>query len=151
MYTGKIMRKLTRYITSLALTLVFYSSIVVADGLDGISAVTTDNIEWNVLPDGRATAKIHGDMQTGEHITYIRFPASLRTAPHIHTSTYTGIILKGTARHFETTQEESAEWLLPGSFYEVPSGVPHISECDAGSECIFVIHQHEAFDRGVVE
>ena len=58
-------------------------------------------VAWNELPDGRATARIHGEMTTGEHLSYVRFPAGLRTAPHSHSAEYFGIVVKGRARHFE--------------------------------------------------
>ena len=116
-----------------------------------LTHTVANDISWNALPDGRATAAIHGDMQSGEHISYVRFPPGMRTATHTHSNTYVGIIVKGTARHFEPQSAESEIWLPPGSFYRVPAGVAHVSECSSGSECIFAIHQHGPFDRSLVD
>lgn len=110
-----------------------------------------EEIAWSELPDGRAIAAVHGDMQTGEHTSYVRFPPGLRTAIHVHSYPYDGVIVKGVARHFQPASEAQAVWLMPGSFYRVPGNVAHISECSEASECIFAIHQHDAFDRALVE
>jgi hypothetical protein len=110
-----------------------------------------EQIPWAELPDGRALAAVHGDMQTGEHVSYVRFPPGLRTAIHVHSYSYDGIIIKGAARHFQPASEKQAVWLMPGSFYRVPGNVAHISECSQESECIFAIHQHDAFDRALAE
>ena len=110
-----------------------------------------EDISWSELPDGRATAAVHGDMRMGEHISYVRFPPGLRTAIHTHSNSYSGIVVKGSARHFQPASESRAVWLMPGSFYSVPGNVAHISECFQGSECIFAIHQHDAFDRALVD
>lgn len=110
-----------------------------------------EEIPWSELPDGRAIAAVHGDMQAGEHVSYVRFPPGLRTAIHVHSNSYDGIIVKGAARHFQPASEEQAVWLMPGSFYRVPGNVAHISECSQESECIFAIHQHDAFDRALAE
>ncbi len=82
--------------------------------------------------------------------TYV-FPPGLRTAIHVHSYPYDGVIVKGAARHFQPASEAQAVWLMPGSFYRVPGNVAHISECSEASECIFAIHQHDAFDRALVE
>ena len=108
------------------------------------------DIPWVQLPDGRAIAAVHGEMASGEHISYIRFPAGMRTAIHTHSSTYTGLIVQGVGRHFEPDTAEVDLWLPAGSFYRVPANVPHISECSDEFECIFAIHQHASFDRRLV-
>lgn len=126
-----------------------FTSEYKAQELESVTHTTLDNIDWTELPGGRATATIHGDMQAGEHISYIRFPAGMRTAPHTHSSTYTGIMMKGVARHFEPELENESRWLSQGAFYHVPGGVPHISECAPESICVFAIHQHGPFDRSL--
>lgn len=126
-------------------------SIGKADGEGRVSTTPIDEIEWTVLPDGRAIATLRGDRQTGEHTTFVKFPAGLRTAVHTHSNDYDGTIIRGEARHFEPQLEASAKWLAIGSVYHVPANTPHISECSGDSDCIFSIHQHGPFDRTVVE
>ena len=125
-----------------------YDSVIVASG---VQFTLVEDTAWQELPDGRATATVHGDMTAGEHITYVRFPAGLRTAVHTHSNSYNGIVVRGTARHFEPELEDQSAWLMPGSFYQVSANTPHISECSEESQCIFAIHQHGAFDRQLVE
>ena len=121
----------------------------VASSQERLTQTVVDDIPWAELPDGRATAFVHGDMQTGEHLSYISFPAGMKTAPHTHSTTYVGIVVKGRARHFEPEVASTQGVLPPGSHYRVPGGVVHSSECLDGSECIFAIHQHDAFDRAL--
>jgi len=130
---------------------VAYASVGNADGEEQVSTTPFDEIDWTVLPDGRAIATVRGDRQAGEHTTFVQFPAGLRTAVHTHSNDYDGTIIRGTARHFEPQFETSAKWLNTGSIYHVPGKAPHISECSQESNCIFSIHQHGPFDRTVVE
>ena len=122
-----------------------------AGGVQRISATSIDDIDWTELPDGRAIVTVHGDRQVGEHTTFVRFPAGFRTALHIHSNSYDGVVVQGTARHYEPRPGEPEQWLRAGSFYRVPAGVPHVSECSGDADCIFAIHQHGPFDRSVVE
>lgn len=122
-----------------------------ADGEGRVSMTPFDDIEWTVLPDGRAIATLRGDRQVGEHTTFFQFPAGLRTPVHTHSNDYDGTIVRGTARHFEPQFEASAKWLAIGSVYHVPANTPHISECSDESNCVFSIHQYGPFDRTVVE
>jgi len=121
-----------------------------ANDTERVSVTPIDKIDWTELPDGRAIATVHGDRQTGEHTTFVRFPAGFRTALHTHSNSYDGTIVQGTARHYEPRFGVSEQWLPAGSVYRVPAGIPHISECSDESTCIFAIHQHNPFDRAIV-
>lgn len=138
----------------LVLFCVFATACSSSQGVFPPSAVQNmpvEKVSWSELPDGRAIAAVHGDMQLGEHITYVRFPAGLRTAVHTHSNSYSGIVVKGSARHFEPASERQAVWLRSGSFYSVPGNVAHISECSQDSECVFAVHQHGSFNRALVD
>jgi quercetin dioxygenase-like cupin family protein len=143
----KVLLLLVGLWSAIAISMIAHS----ADDDPNVTHTLIEDISWTELPDGRATASIHGDMSSGEHITYVRFPPGMRTAVHTHSRLYDGIIISGTARHFKSDSEGSALWLAPGSVYQVPAGVPHISECSEDTICIFAIHQHGAFDRSVVD
>ena len=119
--------------------------------LTEVQTTPAQEVSWLELPDGRAIATVHGDRQMGEHITFVRFPPGLRTAVHTHSNSYSGIVVKGLARHYQPASEAQADWLMSGSFYSVPGNIPHISECSQQSECVFAIHQHGAFDRAIAE
>ena len=143
--------KVTISLFAIIVFAVGYASVGNADGEERVSTTPFDEIDWTVLPDGRAIATVRGDRQAGEHTTFVQFPAGLKTAVHTHSNDYDGTIIRGTARHFEPQFEASAKWLNTGSIYHVPGNAPHISECSEESDCIFSIHQHGPFDRTVVE
>jgi len=137
----------------LTIVLLALGGASVVNGGDGDQLATTlfNDIDWTELPDGRAIATVHGNMTSGEHTTFIRFPAGRRTAVHTHSNTYDAVIIGGSARHFEPQLEATADWLGTGSVYHVPADVPHISECSIEADCVFAVHQHGPFDRVVVE
>lgn len=103
-------------------------------------------LKWTKLPNGRELAAIDGDRKLGPHITYVKFAPGMKTAPHIHSNGYVGVVVSGTARHFEPGKPETETVLPQGSTWAVPANVVHVSECLAGAECIFSIHQHGIFD-----
>ena len=145
--------KTSTVFTTLSAILVVLGCATTGNANDGerLSATPVDEIAWTELPDGRAIATVHGDRQTGEHTTFVRFPAGLRTALHTHSKSYDGTIVRGMARHYEPRFGKPEQWLPIGSVYRVPAGVPHISECSDESSCIFAIHQHGPFDRAIVD
>jgi hypothetical protein len=103
-------------------------------------------LQWTTLPNGRQVSPVWGDMKTGSHITFIKFTPGMKTAPHIHSNDYVGIVVKGTARHYEPGKPATETVLPAGSHWAIPAKVIHISECLPGSECIFAIRQNAAFD-----
>ncbi|MFL2546098.1 MAG: cupin domain-containing protein [Candidatus Rariloculaceae bacterium] len=145
--------KMKVLVASLVAAIVTIGCASIEDRNSAARVTTTpiDDIDWLALPDGRAVSTVHGDRTSGEHTTYVRFPAGMRTAVHMHSNTYDGVVVAGVARHFEPGLEESAIWLSPGSVYRVPAETHHISQCADESFCIFAIHQHGALDRTVVD
>ena len=103
-------------------------------------------LKWKKLPNGRQVSPVYGDMKKGGHITFIKFTPGMKTAPHTHSNDYVGIVVKGTARHYEPGKPDTETSLPAGSHWAVPANVVHISECLPGSECIFAIRQKAAFD-----
>jgi quercetin dioxygenase-like cupin family protein len=103
-------------------------------------------IKWKDLPGGRGLAHVKGDFTKGAHIKLIKFSAGNKTPLHTHSHSYTGIVVKGVARHYEPNNPETETTLPAGSFWSVPANVPHISECLLGSECIFATQSDGAFD-----
>lgn len=109
------------------------------------------DLNWQQVSPGRSIAPVFGDMKTGKHITFIKFEAGLKTEPHTHSHDYVGIVIKGTARHYQPGFPETEALLPAGSHWAIPADVVHISECLAGSECVFAIYQDAAFDRKLVK
>ena len=103
-------------------------------------------LKWKKLPNGRQISAVYGNMKKGGHTTFIKFTPGMKTAPHTHSNDYVGIVVKGTARHYEPGKPETETVLPPGSHWAVPANTVHISECLPGAECIFAIRQNAAFD-----
>ena len=124
------------------------STIAMADSVSGKQTTRTavSDLNWTKLPNGRQLVTISGDRKTGPHITFVKFAPGMKTAPHTHSNDYVGIVVKGTARHYEPDKPETETILPAGSHWAVPANVVHISECLPGSECIFAIRQNAAFD-----
>ena len=116
-----------------------------ADGA-GTSRTAVGDIKWGKTPFGPDAAAVSGDFTKGKHISLIRFPAGMKTPLHTHTYDYVGIVITGKARHYEPGKPETETVLEPGSHWFIKGGVPHISECLAGQDCIFALYQDDAFD-----
>lgn len=116
-----------------------------------VTHTPVSELEWKVLPNGRELSPVAGDIKKGPHTTYVKFAPGMKTAPHTHSNDYYGIVVKGTARHFEPGTPESKVVLPAGSHWAVPANVVHVSECLPGSECIFAISQKSYFDIKPVE
>ena len=124
------------------------STIAVAGSASAEETTRTpvSELKWKKLPNGRQVSAVYGDMTKGAHITFIKFAPGMKTAPHTHSNDYVGIVVKGTARHFEPGKPETETTLPAGSHWAVPANVVHISECLPSSECVFAIRQDAEFD-----
>ena len=112
----------------------------------GSTQVSFDEIVWDVRPNGRTLANIKGDFKTGPHTKIIKFSAGQKTKPHIHSYSYVGVVVKGVAKHFEPGKPETEKILPTGSFWKIPAGLVHISECLPQEDCVFVTQQEGRFD-----
>ena len=144
------MRKLLKsYFIAIGSVAVFVAvgahTFALADGAQTTRTPIGERV-WRTLPNGREVSPVSGDMTTGAHITFIRFAPEMKTIPHTHSHDYVGIVVNGTARHYEPGKPETETVLPAGSHWAVPGNVVHISECLPGSACIFAIYQQAAFD-----
>ncbi len=112
----------------------------------GSSRTVASDVVWKEVAPGRSLAAVKGNFKTGAHVKLIKFEAGVKTPPHKHSFSYVGVIMSGRMRHYEPGKPETETILPPGSFYEIPAELPHISECLAGSECVFVTQSDGAFD-----
>jgi len=110
------------------------------------SHVAATEIKWELSNFGPEIWKVKGDLNTGEHITYIKFAAGTVTPLHIHSADYIGIDITGTTRHRVVDKEGTDKLLPPGSHWMIKANEQHVSECLPGLECIMAIIQKEAFD-----
>ena len=63
-----------------------------------------------------------------------------------HSNEYVGIVVKGTARHYESGKPETETVLPPGSHWAILANVIHTSEWLLDSEFIIAIRQKAASD-----
>ncbi len=125
-----------------------YSGLTLAGGEARMSTRTTvSGLNWKNVSNGRSVSPVYGNMKTGKHITFIKFAPGMKTKPHTHSNDYVGIVVKGTARHYQPGFPETETILPSGSHWAMPADIVHISECLPGSECVFAIYQEAAFDR----
>lgn len=117
-----------------------------SDDTDGTSRTPVGEIQWYEFPGGRALANVAGDYKEGAHLKFVRFGAGVKTPAHTHSYSYVGIVVKGRARHFEPGNPLTETILEPGSTWSIKAGVPHISECLEGSECLFATQSDGPFD-----
>jgi len=106
----------------------------------------TAELHWVNSGFGPAVSPVAGDLGSGRHITYVKFDAGMATQLHTHSQDYVGIVLTGTAMHWEPGKPETRKPLTTGGHWFIPANVPHISECLPDSECIMAIYQQKAFD-----
>jgi len=135
------------------LAFVVVSSIFGASAIAGqksrsdISAhVPTTELKWRQTQIGPEASPIQGDFTKGAHITYLKFPAGIKTPLHTHSADYVGIVIGGNMKHWTPGKPETEKKLPPGSHWFIPSKAKHISECLPGVECMLVIIQQQKFD-----
>ena len=128
--------------TALALT----TAAAAEDITDTSWRKTAAEVEWAATPFGVEAAPVWGDLTTGPHLTLIHFDAGHTTPVHTHTGDYAGVVVKGTMRHWIPGHPETQVDLGPGSVWSIPGGLPHVSECLSGEECVAVLNQEEGLD-----
>ncbi len=135
---------LLAYLTVASAALLFGSTLAHA----GETATRTpaEEIAWRETPFGPLASPVSGDFSAGQHITFIKFPAGMQTPVHTHSHGYVGIVISGVTRHFEQGKPETEVELSTGSHWSIPAGLPHISECLPGADCVMAIYQDESFD-----
>jgi quercetin dioxygenase-like cupin family protein len=108
-------------------------------------------MEWQLFGEGPATLTVlWGDMSSGgEFAMLVKLPPGFEAPPHTHSNDYNGVNLAGTWIHTYGTDDTKV--LPPGSYVHQPGGQVHSDKCAGPGECIFLIHQHAAFDFAPVE
>jgi quercetin dioxygenase-like cupin family protein len=103
---------------------------------------TPDQLIWVRDPRGYEQAVIVGDpTKPGMYAAHIRFPASLRIAPHFHpderiVTVLAGTVLFGYGERFDESQMRA---LPPGSVWTEPAGQPHFAWARDGEVVVQVI------------
>lgn len=111
-------------------------------GSDGVSSrgiteptdlkvVAFDEVDWGSLNPARGSAgpraaDLWGDRTTTDATGFlVRFAEGFSSPPHIHNTTYRGIVIDGLVHNDDPGAE--ASWMPPGSYWTQPAGEVHIT------------------------
>ena len=127
-------------------SLVFLLGCTFASADDTSKRTPSDAVVWGETPFGPLAAPVAGDFSKGQHVTFVKFPAGMKTPVHTHSHDYVGIVISGATRHFVPGKPETKAELAAGSHSFIPADLPHVSECLPGAECVMAIIQDDHFD-----
>ncbi len=140
-----ILRKL--FLSTIAVTVTTGCAIAGGNAVAGKTGHTSvTELKWMDSGFGPTVSPVFGDFSKSNHITYVKFPAGMKTPAHTHSHDYVGLVITGVSMHWEPGKPETKKPLSAGSHWFMPGGVQHISECLPGSECIMAIYQKNRMD-----
>ena len=113
-------------------------------------AMPKDQLKFKKINPAVSMAPAYGNMGTGGHGTFGRFPANFETPPHVHTQAYHGIVLKGVMTNPFRDQKTTPK-LVAGSYWHVPAGAIHKTACISSTPCEFFFYSRGKFDFIVVK
>ena len=77
----------------------------------------------------------------------VHLPGGLVSPPHIKSANMFGVVVSGTMTHVAVGANTGEEIRLPpGSFYQIPANLPHVSKCVSDDDCITFLYQDGKFD-----
>jgi quercetin dioxygenase-like cupin family protein len=94
-------------------------------------------LKWTDNPavQGAKQAVLWGDPQKEGYGRLNRWPGGAEVSLHYHPFEVHGLVLEGTVTL--TPDGGVAKELGPGSYWDMPGKVPHITTCKPGAECVF--------------
>jgi quercetin dioxygenase-like cupin family protein len=98
---------------------------------------------------GAQIAVLWGDPKTGAYGALKKLPAGSQLALHTHSQDQKVVMVAGTIAL--SIDGAAAKDLAPGSYTFIPANVPHVSDCKAGTDCIYFEEQPGASDFKPVE
>jgi hypothetical protein len=105
-----------------------------------------EEMKWDDLG-GPKMANASGDYKKGPYAALFKLPAGFTSPMHMHTGEYQAIQVMGTSSHWgEGEDGKAAKKMTPGSYWKVPSKLPHISACAPGTDCVILVMQKTKFD-----
>ena len=138
--------------TTLALTMFLAGGAFVAGVAVGktpakpATFVSYEEMKWDDLG-GPKMANASGDYKKGPYAGLLKIPAGFTSPVHTHTGEYEAIQVMGTSSHWgEGEDGKAAKKMSPGSYWKMPSKLPHVSACAAGTDCVILVMQKTKFD-----
>lgn len=114
---------------------------------DGIKLMPEANLDWDITPEGVAFAPLEGKRFEESYMAMVRLPAGLVSPVHVKTATMYGLVVSGQMVHVAEENIGKRETVLePGDYYQIPAGLPHLSKCVSGVECVTFLYQDGPFD-----
>lgn len=116
-----------------------------ADGA-GIEVVPVSEVHWGALNPARGdsgprAADLWGD-RTGAGATgfLVRFAEGFSSPPHIHNTTYRGVVIEGLIHNDDPGAAEL--WMPAGSYWTQPAGEVHITSAHGSGRLAYIEIQH---------
>lgn len=129
--------KLTSFALSAVVAFAGVASLASAEGMDGHTIVTPQEIKWGpapaALPAGAEAAVLFGDpSKEGLFALRLKLPKGYSVAPHTHPAQEVVTVVSGTflLGMGETADRDSVETLPAGSFFALPADSPHFAFTD---------------------
>jgi quercetin dioxygenase-like cupin family protein len=129
----------------------FIGGLALGKGAADAKFITNDEVKFDDMG-GLKLGVLTGDAKKGPYAGILKLPAGFTSPLHTHTGDYEAVMISGTTSHwFKGEDGTKAKKLTPGSYWKIPGGVPHISSCAAGAECVFYIWQTKPFDAQMID
>lgn len=80
-----------------------------------------------------------GDMQKEANGWLIKLKAGFAGTHHTHTGDYHGVVLSGGPSHLLDGQKKATTH-TPGTYWTIPGGVAHTSQCLGKDDCVMLVH-----------
>lgn len=102
---------------------------------------------WERTAEGVAFAPLSGDRFKEAYFAMVRLPAGLVSPIHRKSANMFGLVVEGTlVNALPERAADAGKPLGPGSYYEVPAGLAHVSKCISQTDCVTLLYQDGAFD-----
>ena len=109
------------------------------------------HLEWKVTDEGVGFAPLQGDRFNEAYMAMVKLPAGLVSPSHIKSSSMYGLVVSGVLVHVANGLSSEEVELPAGSFYKIPAGLAHVSQCISKVDCITFLYQDGKFDFLPVE
>ncbi len=111
-----------------------------------LTVVPYNDVDWGALNPARGdagprAADLWGDRTTTDATGFlVRFAEGFSSPPHIHNTTYRGVVIEGLVHNDDPGAEES--WMAPGSYWTQPAGEVHITSAKGEGRVAYIEIQH---------
>ena len=134
-------------------TLIFATSSTVlamtADAADSakIVSIPPTQLQWETTKEGVGFAPLQGNRFKESYMAMVRLPAGLISPAHMKSANMYGLVISGTLTNIAVGADPASAIKLPtGSYYKIPAGLAHISNCVSSIDCVTFLYQDEKFD-----